>query len=155
MLYRPSESADVAAMARIRAAEWGGVEYWEQRISGYLAAERNPRHALAARACYVAMHESGLAGFAAGHLTRRYGCDGELEWINVIPEWRGTGVATGLFRLLANWFIQQKAFRVCVDVEPSNTTARAFYARNGAEKLNRHWMVWNDIRSGSDGSDGV
>jgi ribosomal protein S18 acetylase RimI-like enzyme len=69
-----------------------------------------------------------------------------LEWINVIPERRGAGVASELLRLLAGWFVEQKAFRVCVDVEPSNTVARAFYTRHGAETLNPHWLVWNDIR---------
>jgi hypothetical protein len=27
-----------------------------------------------------------------------------------------------------------------------NETARTFYTRNGAEKLNDHWLVWSDIR---------
>jgi len=147
VLYRPSEKDDIAAMARIRAAEWGGVEYWVHRISGYVAKELNPQHALASRACYVAAHENAVVGFVAGHLTHRYGCDGELEWINVIPEWRGTGAASALLRLMANWFIQQKAFRICVDVDPSNAIARAFYTRHGAKPLNRHWLVWPDIRA--------
>jgi len=82
----------------------------------------------------------------AGHLTRRHGCDGELQWINVIPERRGSGIASELLRLLAGWFVEQKAFRICVNVDPSNAVARAFYIRHGAEKLNDHWLVWNDIR---------
>jgi hypothetical protein len=32
-----------------------------------------------------------------------------------------------------------------VDVDAANTTARRFYMRHGAEKLNEHWLVWNDI----------
>jgi hypothetical protein len=32
-----------------------------------------------------------------------------------------------------------------VDVDPANTTARRFYTRHGAEKLNDYWLVWNDI----------
>jgi len=87
-----------------------------------------------------------LVGFVAGHLTRRYGCQGELEWINVLPERRGAGIASELLRLLAGWFVEQKAFRVCVDVEPSNAVARAFYTRHGAETLSAHWLVWYDIR---------
>jgi hypothetical protein len=38
-----------------------------------------------------------------------------------------------------------EASRVCVDVDAANTTARRFYMRHGAEKLNEHWLVWNDI----------
>ena len=146
MLYRPSQAADVPAMAHIRASEWGTSEYWVNRISGYLEGETHPQHALPPRICYVAVDESSVVGFVAGHLTRRYGCEGELEWVNVIPERRGAGIASELLRLLAGWFVEQKALRVCVDVEPSNAVARAFYTRHGAETLNAHWLVWNDIR---------
>ncbi len=146
MLYRPSQAADVPAMAQIRAREWGMSEYWVNRISGYLEGEMHPQNALPPRTCYVAVDESSVVGFVAGHLTRRYGCEGELEWINVIPERRGRGIAFELLRLLAGWFVEQKAFRVCVDVEPSNGVARAFYMRHGAKTLNAHWLVWNDIR---------
>jgi ribosomal protein S18 acetylase RimI-like enzyme len=133
-------------MAHIRAREWGSFEYWKNRISGYLEGEIHPQRALPSRTCYVAVEQSSLVGFVAGHLTRRYGCAAELEWINVIPERRGAGIASELLRLLAGWFAEQKAFRVCVDVEPSNAVARAFYTRHRAVTLNAHWLVWNDIR---------
>jgi ribosomal protein S18 acetylase RimI-like enzyme len=145
MLYRPSQAADIPAMAQIRAREWGSFDYWTNRIAGYLEGESNPQRALPPRTCYVAIDESSMVGFVAGHLTRRYGCEGELEWINVIPERRGAGIASELLRLLAGWFVEHKAFRVCVDVEPSNAAARAFYTRHCAETLNAHWLVWNDI----------
>ena len=115
-------------------------------ISRYLDGEHHRQHALASRTCYVAVEESQVIGFAAGHLTRRYACSGELQWINVAPGRRGSGIASELLRLLAGWFVQQGAYRVCVDVDPANAAARAFYTRNGAERLNRHWLVWNDIR---------
>lgn len=70
-----------------------------------------------------------MVGLVAGHLTRRHACDGELEWINVIPERRGGGIASALLRKLAAWFAEQKASRICVDVEPSNFAARRFYKR--------------------------
>ena len=146
MLYRPSQAADLPAMTHIRAREWGNLEYWMNRISGYLDGGSNPQNALPPRTCYVAVDESSLVGFVAGHLTRRYGCQGELEWINVLPERRGAGIASELLRLLAGWFVEQKAFRVCVDVEPSNAVARTFYTRHGAETLSAHWLVWYDIR---------
>ena len=146
MLYRSSERADIPGMARIRASEWGRFEFWTNRITGYLNGEHNPQRALPPRSCYVAVGESSVVAFVAGHLTRRHGCDGELQWINVIPERRGSGIASELFRLQAGWFAEQKAFRICVNVDPSNAVARAFYIRHGAEKLNDHWLVWNDIR---------
>ena len=86
-----------------------------------------------------------LAGFVAGHLTRRYGCDGELQWINVHPEWQRRHVGSALFREMASWFVAQRAVRICVDVDPANGPARAFYERHGAQELNRHWLVWDDI----------
>jgi ribosomal protein S18 acetylase RimI-like enzyme len=141
-------------MARIRAAEWGGIEYWERRISGYLYSHLDPQQALPARVCYVAVERDSVAGFVAGHLTRRHACQGELEWINVIPEQRGKNVATELLRLMAAWFVEQGARRVCVDVEPSNTVARAFYRRHGAADLHPHWLVWNDVAAILEGLSG-
>ena len=146
MLCRPSERTDIPGMARIRALERGSLEYWENRIAGYLDGTINPRCALAPRACYVAVDQSAVVGFVAGHLTRRHDCDGELQWINVSPERRRAGIASELVQRLARWFVEQQAFRVCVNVDPSNEAARAFYTEHGTEKLNDHWMVWNDIR---------
>ncbi|HTF27028.1 MAG TPA: GNAT family N-acetyltransferase [Candidatus Limnocylindria bacterium] len=144
--YRLAEKSDIPAMGRIRAAEWETEEYWKIRISRYLNCELHPKQALMPRVSYVALEAESLMGFIAGHLTRRYACDGELEWINVIPECRGSAVASELLRLLAAWFAQQKASRICVDVDPNNTTARRFYKRHGADDLNEHWLVWNDIK---------
>jgi len=145
VLYRPSQAADVPGMALIRACESGSVEFWTNRISAYLNGEHNPQRALPPRRCYVAVRESSVVAFVAGHLTRRQRCDGELQWINVIRERRGSGIASDLLRLLAGWFVEQKAFRICVNVDPSNALARVFYTRHGAETLNAHWLVWNDI----------
>ncbi|SRR5437879_6101215 len=144
--YRQAGKSNVPAMARIRAGEWGTEEYWRVRISRYLDRELHPQQALLPRVIYVALEGDSLVGFIAGHLTRRYACDGELEWINVIRERRGSVVASELLRLLAAWFAKQKASRICVDVDPANTTARRFYMRHGADNLNEHWLVWNDIK---------
>ncbi len=146
MLYRPFQSADLPGVAAIRAREWESQQYWEERIAGYLAGRRNPQYALAPRACFVAEENGQITGFAAGHLTTRYSCQGELEWINVLPEHRSRGIASALLRSLAGWFAEQGAHRVCVDVDPTNTVARAFYEKHGAEPLNRHWLVWTAIR---------
>jgi ribosomal protein S18 acetylase RimI-like enzyme len=143
--YREANKSDIPAMAHIRAAEWGGEEYWKHRIAGYLNCELHPQHALIPRVIYIALERDELVGFIAGHLTRRFGCDGELEWINVIPERRRSGVASELLRLLWAWFAEQKARRICVDVDPGKITARKFYKRHGASDLNPHWLVWDDV----------
>jgi ribosomal protein S18 acetylase RimI-like enzyme len=143
--YREVEQADISDMARIRAGDWETEEYWKARIAGYLDCKINPRQALAPRVIYTALESDSLVGFIAGHLTRRYSCDGELEWIDVIPERRRRGIAAGLLRLLAEWFVGQRALRICVDVDPKNTTALRFYQKHGAGKLNEHWLVWEDI----------
>jgi ribosomal protein S18 acetylase RimI-like enzyme len=143
--YREGNKTDIVAMARIRASQWGTEEYWITRITGYMDRVLHPQKALMQRVIYVALENGSLVGFIAGHLTRRYDCDGELEWINVLPERRGNGIARGLLRLLAEWFARQEALRVCMDVDPTNTIARHFYVSNGAKRLNEHWMVWDNI----------
>lgn len=140
------EDSDIPPMARIRAAEWETEEYWNRRIRAYLAGELDPKFALKPRVSYVCCERSSIIGFIAGHLTTRHFCEGELEWINVVSEKRRSGIAGELLRPLAEWFVAQNALRICVDVEPANVIARRFYARNGAEDLKPHWMVWNDIR---------
>lgn len=144
--YRIAQGSDAQSMARIRAADWGTVEFWSARISGYMSGEHNPQKALAPRICFAAVVGDMAAGFIAGHLTRRHDCDGELQWISVAESHRGTGIAAELLRLLAIWFSEQNALKVCVDVEPENTVARRFYAKHGAEALNDHWFVWKNIR---------
>ncbi len=146
VLYRQADKSDVPAMARIRAAEWESQEYWSARFSGYMDGKLHPQGALAPRVIYVAVEGDCLVGLIAGHLTRRYECDGELEWIDVIRERRRSGIASELLRRLAAWFGEQSASRICVDVDGGNVTARSFYRRHGAESLNRHWLVWDDIK---------
>jgi GNAT superfamily N-acetyltransferase len=147
MRYRNARQSDVPAMARIRAADPQTEEAWTARISAYLAGEHHPQHALLPRVSYVALDHDAVVGYIAGHLSRRYGCAGELQWINVIPERRRTGVAGELLRLLAKWFVKQKALRICVNVDPANTVARRFYAKHGAEILNEKWLVWDNIKT--------
>ena len=132
-------------MAAIRAAEWETREYWLKRIPGYLAGESDVQYARKPRTGYVACDNGIIVGFITGHLTRRHQCDGELQWINVAQAYRGTEAASELLRMLAKWFVEQKSVKVCVDVEPTNLSARKFYRKHGAVDLNPHWLVWNDI----------
>ncbi|HUK30986.1 MAG TPA: GNAT family N-acetyltransferase [Candidatus Acidoferrum sp.] len=143
--YRRAVKSDVLAMARIRALSWGTEGYWQTRIAAYMDGELHPQLALMPRVNFVAIEGDSVVGLIAGHLTTRHACDGELEWIDVIAEKRGSGVASELLRHLARWFVEKKAPRICVDVDPGNTVARRFYVRNGAEELKPHWLVWNDI----------
>ena len=146
MTYRRARRADIRAMAEIRAADWGSEPYWRERIWRYLAQQLHPREARLPRVAFVAVDHARVVGLIAGHLTRRFGCGGELEWISIREKYRGRGVATALLCRLAKWFTRHEVLRVCVDVEPSNEPARRFYARHGAEDMKPHWMVWKDIR---------
>ena len=146
VFYRQATDLDIPSMARIRASEWGSEEYWKARISGYLERKVHPQQALVPRVIYVALEDDCVAGFIAGHLTHRYACHGELEWIDVTRDRRRSGIASELLRRLALWFVEQGGSRICVDVDPANTIALGFYKRHGAEPLNPHWLIWNDIK---------
>jgi GNAT superfamily N-acetyltransferase len=145
--YRQADKSDIPGLARIRAAEWETEAYWRVRITGYLDCEHHPQQARLVRVIYVAAEEHSIVGFIAGHLTRRYACDGELQWIDVVVGRRRGGIASELLRLLMAWFVAQKAGRICVNVDPANATARRFYMRHGAENLNEHWLIWNNIHA--------
>ena len=95
---------------------------------------------------FVAVDDGKLVGFVAGHRTRRFDYDGELQWINVAEERRGQGIADKLMAQIGAWFIEQEVLRVCVNVNPENITARRLYARCGARPLNEHWMGWDDAQ---------
>jgi GNAT superfamily N-acetyltransferase len=146
ILIRPAELRDVPVMAAIRAREWGTDSYWIDRIGGYLKGEHFPQHALLPRAAWVAVEGVTIEGFVAGHLTRRFGCDGELEWINVVPERRGKGIADRLMAVMLDWFTQQGATQICVNVEPANEVARRLYTKHGAVPMSSHWMIWKPER---------
>ena len=140
--FRRAALADVPALAHLRRdGEAGGAS--PDRMTRYLAGEHHPQEALLPRAMWLAEEGGTPVGYIAGHLTRRFGCDGELQWIYVVPEHRRTRVATKLLRLLAQWFLVYDARSVCVDV--GDDSARPFYRRHGAVDLSKHWMVWKDI----------
>jgi ribosomal protein S18 acetylase RimI-like enzyme len=98
------------------------------------------------RTILIAEDGSALVGFVAGHRTRRFGCDGELQWINVHHESQGRGIGPMLVREIGSWFVEQGARRICVDVEPDNAIARRLYARCGAKPFKPYWLIWEDSR---------
>jgi len=148
LIIREATELDVPAMAELRdQSGWeGGAS--QERMRLYLRGEHHPQHARQARTAFVAEAGGQVVGFIAGHLTTRFGCDGELQWLLVAPAARGGPAAARLWDHLRDWFIQQKARRICVNVTPENVRARRFYARMGAEELSLYWMVWPDVTSG-------
>ncbi len=143
---KPVQDSDIPPMAAIRAQEWESQSYWATRIGWYLSGEHSPQQALSPRVAFVAVDGNAVVGFVAGHRTRRYSCDAELQWMSVAAERRRQGIAGLMLAAIADWFLQQNAPRVCVDVSPGNTAARAFYAKYGAVPLNEDWLVWEDFR---------
>ena len=143
--YREANESDIPDLARLRRVVYGTEEYWNNRISGYMRGEIYPQQALKPRVLYIAYIPGKVVGFIAGHLTQRFKCQGELEWINVDALYGRQGIALKLLRLLAGWFVEQKSSNVCVDVDPANVMALNFYKKHGALHLNKHWLVWNDI----------
>jgi GNAT superfamily N-acetyltransferase len=137
---------DLPAMSRLRAEHWGAAAEWEPRITAYMIEQQTPQFGLAPRVVYVAVDDNEVVGLIAGHLTTRFQCQGELQWLNVASEHRGRRVADRLIAALFAWFVEQKAYRVCVNVSPTNDAARTVYARHGAQAMGTHWLVFEDVR---------
>jgi len=142
--FREAKKSDIPILAAIRAAEWETEEYWIRRIAGYRNKLLNPQMARSSRIIYVATDADRIIGFIAGHLTKRLDCEGELQWINIIPAYRKKGIAAELIRLLAAWFVRKKALKICID--PGDQSSRLYYIKKGAENLNEHWLYWKDVR---------
>ncbi len=94
---------------------------------------------------FIAIDGGAVVGYIGGHLTRRFDCEGELQYLYVAPPYRREGVASELLRRLAEWFVASGARRVCVDVNLDSPAAPHFYVSHGAVALNKHWMVWTDV----------
>ena len=96
--YREATLDDVPAMASLRERSgWGGGAS-EAVMRLYLAGEHHPQHARSARVAFLAEFDGAAVGYIAGHLTTRFGCDGELQWLLVAPCHRGGPTATRLLR---------------------------------------------------------
>ena len=97
---------DIDAIAAIRAQTWETDDFWKSRVERYRSGEHSPQNALPPRTIFVAVSESEILGFVAGHRTRRYACDGELQWIDVASDFRRKGIAGQLLRAIAAWLVQ-------------------------------------------------
>ena len=144
IIYRHASAADAQAMLDCRAADLVAGP-GDSRMYAYFQGHHHPRQALAARIGFVALDDERIVGYIAGHLTRRLGCDGELQYLYVAPEYRRRGVAGDLLRVLSRWFVEMGAARVCVDVNRDSAGATPFYVRYGAAPLSKPWYVWDDI----------
>src|SRR5205814_226710 len=117
----------------------------DNRMAAYLAGSHHPNQAKRPRSAYIAVSGEAVVGYIAGHLTRRFDCDAEVQYLFVAPAHRRHRVATALLRLLSMWFVEQGAARVCVNVDPHSVQAVPFYSAMGAAPMNEHWYIWNDI----------
>jgi ribosomal protein S18 acetylase RimI-like enzyme len=143
-ILRPIQPADLPSVAQLRAQTKGTESFWVDRIGRYLCGEHSPQHALAERSAFVAIDEQKIVGFVAGHHTRRFNCDGELQWIDVDQDHRRRGIAVTLVAQIGEWFVAENLTRICVNVDPNNLAAQKLYAKCGAQPLNEHWMIWED-----------
>jgi GNAT superfamily N-acetyltransferase len=120
----------------------------DARMGAYFSGIHHPQQALPPRIGYVAIMDQRVAGYIAGHLTTRHGCAAEVQYLFVEPAARRKAVATRLLRLLASWFVENGAQRVCVCLDADSPSARPFYEAVHAVQLSethRLWFVWNDI----------
>jgi GNAT superfamily N-acetyltransferase len=144
--YRTATAADIPAMEATRTSD-PEVGPADHRMAAYMAGKHHPQQALAPRIVYVALEGPTVVGYIAGHLTRRYSCHGELQYLFVSKPRRRMGVAAALLQHLAGWFAEHGASKICVNVNDDSPGARPFYANRGATILSKHWMVWNDVRT--------
>jgi len=78
MIYRVATSADVPAMEECRVGDVdAGEPDW--RMAAYLEGRHHPGQARKPRTGVVALDDDRAVGYIAGHLTRRFQCDGELQ----------------------------------------------------------------------------
>lgn len=142
--YREATTVDVPAMVAARAPDLEAGPA-DARMAKYLDGEHHPQKARAPRVAYVALEGTSLIGYIGGHETGRYQCNGELQYLYVVPGHRRSGIGTELLRLLAGWFAERDLARVCVGVDEENAAARAFLAHHGAVDFNRSFLIWSEI----------
>lgn len=118
------------------------------RLSGYMTGRHNPQFALPRRLVLAAKRGQSLVGYTAGHLSRRFDCEGELQWLYVVESARRQRIGAALVSCLAEWFAVQGVSRVCVNVDPNNGTACKFFAARGARRHGEHWFIWDEMLKG-------
>ena len=138
----PATLNDIAALCRLRAEQSGFPLEWEPRITAYMIRQQNPPFALEPRELFVAVNrDNEVVGMTGGHLTTRFHCQGEIQWLNVQADQRGRRIADQLLEALFAWFRGQNAHKICVNVKPSNDAARTVLSRHGAEPMGPEWLI--------------
>ena len=130
-------------MAQIRVADPDAGPA-DERMAAYLEGKHHPQQALAPRTAFLCEANGSVIGYVAGHLTTRHGCDGEVQYLYVAPAHRRRGVATRLLQRQVRWLVDQGARKVCVNADPDNAVAIAFYTRRGATPIGRAWLAWTE-----------
>ena len=120
------------------------VQRLRSRWEGYLRRIRHPQHAEGPRIVFAATLNGRMIGFIAGHFSRRYETEGELQSIHILKDFQGRGVGAELLKRLAAWFITHQRRKICVGIDPASPYKR-FYEKHGARRINPHWLVWEDI----------
>ena len=85
--FREAIAADVPAMMQSH----GAINAADPRMAAYLDRQHHPQQALLPRMAYVALHEDTVIAYIAGHRTTRHGCEGEVQYLFVSPDFRKTG----------------------------------------------------------------
>jgi GNAT superfamily N-acetyltransferase len=136
--FRVATSSDVPAMAALGRAD--------PRMAAYFDGQHHPGQSLLPRIGYVALASEVVVGYIAGHLTTRHGCDGEVQYLFVSSIYRRRRIGTALLQLLADWFREQGAQKVCIGIaNDSPPEARPFYESAGASPLQEHWFAFANI----------
>jgi len=152
--FREAGLEDVDEIARVESDTKRECELSEpaiydvQRLQGrwdaYVRCLRHPQHAEAPRILFVATMNRQMVGFIAGHFSRRYETEGELQSIHVLKNFQRIGVGSELLRRIAAWFVAHKRRTICVGIDPASPYSR-FYEKHSARYINKHWLVWDDI----------
>jgi GNAT superfamily N-acetyltransferase len=114
-------------------------------MAAYFDRLYSPGDALAPRAGFVAFDGGAMVGYVAGHHTTRWDSQGEIEYLFVAPTHRRRGVARELTRLLAGWFVETGALKVCVNADADTQGVVEFYLACGATRVHRYWLVWENV----------
>ena len=147
-MIRKITSADIPLLVACRMRDVrAGVD---ERMGAYFEGHHHPQKALAKRVGFLEIADEVVAGYVAGHMTTRFGYDGELQYLFVDPAHRRQGIARELVRRLARWFAEEGVHRVCVNVDVDSDPAIPFYERMGARPVfpdKRYWYGWEDVRA--------
>ena len=134
---------DVPLMEECRRLHHAGPA--DERMTAYFSGLHHPHQALLPRIGYIVLSGEAPVGYIAGHLTTRFGYEGELQYLFVVQPYRRRGIGRRLVQELARWFVEQWATRVCVCVDADSQAAAPFYGSLGAKPFKPHWYAWEDI----------